>query len=519
MCDTKGAIDDMVTAGEPVVDTTKWKIPVDSEYKAKVLRIWSWRRPHHLSFQLNWIQFFISFTSTFAAAALLPVIRDNLNLTKPQLNNAGIAAVTGTIASRILIGSFCDSFGPRWGGALIMMLTSAPVYGMALVSGYAGFVISRMCIGFSLASFVVCQFWCSIMFSPNVVGTANAVAAGWGNMGGGATQLLMPLLYSGFQHIHPDYLAWRVAYFIPASLQILIGMCILLFAQDMPLGNYRDLRRSGAMKKASPRGEFLAGVKNYRTWVLLLTYGYCFGVELTVDNIIHSYFHDQFNLSVFMSGVYASIFGMQNLYARALGGFFSDRIAKRFGIRGRLWWLWFVQTMGGVLCIVLGLVDGSFAATLVVLIAFSIFVPMACGATYGVVPFVSRRALGIVCGLVGAGGNAGSAITQAAFFANASWSTQKGFVWMGVLVCCVTMILFTIYFPMWGGMLFPARKGVTEEDYYSRDFTAAEREQGLHEAVLKFANESRSQRGLKALQRFEAEKKVDGTAPKAANAA
>jgi nitrate/nitrite transporter NarK len=96
------------------------------------------------------------------AAALLPVIRDNLNLTKPQLNNAGIAAVTGTIASRILIGSFCDSFGPRWGGALIMLLTAAPVYGMALVSGYAGFVISRMCIGFSLASFVVCQFWCSV---------------------------------------------------------------------------------------------------------------------------------------------------------------------------------------------------------------------------------------------------------------------------------------------------------------------------------------------------------------------
>jgi hypothetical protein len=66
MCDTKGSTDEMVTAGEPVVDTTKWKIAVDSEYKAKVLRIWSWRRPHHLSFQLNWIQFFISFTSTFA---------------------------------------------------------------------------------------------------------------------------------------------------------------------------------------------------------------------------------------------------------------------------------------------------------------------------------------------------------------------------------------------------------------------------------------------------------------------
>lgn len=36
----------------------------------------------------------------------------------------------------------------------------------------------------------------------------------------------------------------------------------------------------------------------------------------------------------------------------------------------------------------------------------------ACGATYGVVPFVSQRALGVVCGMVGAGGNAGSAIVS-----------------------------------------------------------------------------------------------------------
>lgn len=30
------------------------------------------------------------------------------------------------------------------------------------------------------------------MFSPNVVGTANAFAGGWGNLGGGATQLVRP---------------------------------------------------------------------------------------------------------------------------------------------------------------------------------------------------------------------------------------------------------------------------------------------------------------------------------------
>lgn len=41
----------------------------------------------------------------------------------------------------------------------------------------------------------------------------------------------------------------------------------------------------------------------------------------------------------------------------------------------------------------------------------------ACGLHFGVAPFVSRRAYGVVSGLIGAGGNTGAAVTQALFFA------------------------------------------------------------------------------------------------------
>ena len=42
------------------------------------------------------------------------------------------------------------------------------------------------------------------------------------------------------------------------------------------------------------------------------------------------------------------------------------------------------------------------------MITFGLFTHMACGSTYALVPFIDRKALGGVAGLVGAGGNVGA---------------------------------------------------------------------------------------------------------------
>jgi len=68
--------------------------------------------------------------------------------------------------------------------------------------------------------------------------------------------------------------------------------------------------------------------------------------------------------------------------------------------------------------VLIGVVHESFPATMVMMILSGIFLEAGCGATYGVVPFVSRRSTGIVCGLVSAGGACGGVINQALFFLN-----------------------------------------------------------------------------------------------------
>lgn len=381
---SKGTADD--------ANQTKFALPVDSEHKATEFRVFSFAAPHMRAFHLSWISFFACFVSTFAAPPLLPIIRDNLNLTATDIGNAGIAAVSGAVFARVAMGTACDLFGPRLASSALTLITAPAVYCTALAHDANSFLLVRFFTGFSLATFVSTQFWMSSLFAGRVVGTANGLSGGWGNLGGGATQLIMPLV---FNLIHKgigstQFTAWRIAFFIPALFQTLSAYGIFFLGQDLPDGNYSQLHKSGEKHKDNFSQVFYHAITNYRGWILALTYGYCFGVELTIDNIIAQYFYDRFNVNLHTSGIIAASFGLANLFSRPGGGILSDIMAKKFGMRGRLWTLFIVQALGGVFCILLGRV-GSLGVSITVMLIFSVFVQAACGLTFGVVPFVSRR--------------------------------------------------------------------------------------------------------------------------------
>ena len=208
-----------------------------------------------------------------------------------------------------------------------------------------------------------------------------------------------------------------------------MGVAYYFLTQDTPRGNFRDLRALGGAERPSARGTFMMACRDPRVWALFAAYGLCFGVELTIDNVAAMYFVDYFPelesmgsvRALTVAGLCASVFGGMSVFARTLGGYAADRCGNKWGFSARVKWLFFVLFCEGLLLMLFSQMRGLYAA-IPSLMLCGLFVHMAAGATFAVVPFVNRPALGSVAGIVGAGGNVGAVLSGLLFKSDAlSW--------------------------------------------------------------------------------------------------
>ncbi|MDE2937547.1 MAG: MFS transporter [Chloroflexota bacterium] len=414
--------------------------------KATRIRIFSLSKPHMRTFHLTWFAFFLAFFGWFGIAPMMVLVRDDLGLTKTQIGNTIIASVAITILARLVIGWLCDRIGPRLAYSGLLVLGSIPVMCIGLAQNYESFLLFRLAIGVIGAGFVITQYHTSVMFAPNVVGTANATTAGWGNMGGGVTQIVMPLVLTLVVMLGAnEVLGWRVAMVVPGFGLLLTGFAYYFLTQDSPEGNYRDLRAAGKMAPSpSVSGSFLEAARDYRVWALFVIYGACFGVELTINNVAALYYYDRFDLNLATAGLIAGLFGLMNIFARTLGGMFGDKFGIKFGLRGRVMFLGGVLLMEGLALILFSQMATLFLAVGAMII-FSLFVQMSEGATFSVVPFINRKALGSVAGIVGAGGNAG-AVAAGFLFRMESLTFGDALLLIGIVVVALAPLAILVRF-------------------------------------------------------------------------
>ena len=230
-----------------------------AESKATRISLFSLKTPQMRTFHLTWFAFFLAFFGWFGIAPLMVIVRDDLGLTKAQVGNTIIASVAITVVARLAIGWLCDRIGPRLAYSGLLVIGSIPVMSIGLAQSYETFLLFRLAIGVIGASFVITQYHTSVMFAPNVIGTANATTAGWGNLGGGVTQMVMPLVLAGVLMFGVgETVGWRGSDGDPRHSPAVGRHSLLLLHPRLPGGQLRtaegrgqDATRLGCQRGAS----------------------------------------------------------------------------------------------------------------------------------------------------------------------------------------------------------------------------------------------------------------------------
>jgi len=458
-------------------------VPLDEYGRATEFRVFSCMRPWYRAFHASWVSFFVAFCGWFAVVPALEymVADDSNDITSSVQKTSNIVSVLGTIFIRFALGPICERFGPRRPQGILLIGGGILVCFSSMIKSATGLYALRFFIGIVGGAFVPCQYWTTMMFGTRVVGTANAFAGGWGNLGGGFAMFFVASIIKSIRHNGvADETAWRYAMLVPGLIMIAVAIPMLLISDDCPQGKWNDrlyndpsaenLIEGGDIEKKDDtkpvkKATNLEVVLDYRVWIMAAIYASCFGVELALNNSLSSFLYRYFNtdiegctdLAVQTATSYpaacstlgkdtasqiSSLFGLMNLFARALGGICSDFAFHRVGMRGRLAVL-FVCLIGEATMLLIFSRLTEVPSAIAVLILFSTFVQASEGATFAIVPFINVGNIGVVAGIVGAGGNIG-AVSWSTMFKSID-SQRTSYLYLAFIIFGISALITTVH--------------------------------------------------------------------------
>ncbi|PWN91803.1 MFS general substrate transporter [Acaromyces ingoldii] len=402
-------------------------------YTLPLFRIWD---PYSVAFWMATLGFFSAFFSWFAFAPLVTeAVKVDLKLTQDQITNSNLASLGGTALVRFAAGTAVDRYGPRKVMAVLLCLGAIPSALVPTISNIGGLETIRFFISILGGTFVPTQAWTTTFFDKTIVGTANALSGGWGNLGGGVTPSVMIGLY---ERLHKaglsPHLAWRICFLVlPVPLLFLIALTMMIIGKDHPAGKWSqrhqlpgtavevaqggdvhldsseareyEQSQSGRMEKGPAKGadfretgnqqvttvdtsvsepltmkSFVAIITDLRVWMVALCYMTTFGLETSLDAALPQLINGLFASPTFTAvdaAFVASTYGLCNLYARPLGGIICDLLYHRFrhrglGVRAKVIFLIATAVAQGVLMIGLGFYVDSGKANLGGVIGFMV---------------------------------------------------------------------------------------------------------------------------------------------------
>jgi len=412
-----------------------------------LVRMTKWR-----TLVLATIGFNFSFLIWFSFAPFTGPMAEEFGLSLAEIGVLASAAIWLAPFGRILTGWLSDKYGAPTVFAIVLAYVGVFSMASAFARSYEVFFLTRLIVATAGITFVIGIQHVAEWFPEEQLGTAEGIYAGIGNAGAAAGALLLPRVFPTDWSGPLFQTNWRAAFFYTGIVSIFLAIAYYALGEAAAT----EAKRQATADNAS-LNQWVHTATRYGTVVLALAYIMSFGLELSMNGWLATYYREAFDTSnLVLASTFAATFSLAAGLLRPIGGYVSDVLARRerdilpiFAGRYREQWT-FVTLCFIVLTMVVMTLAGLSGQVLLA-VGAGFLVGMGCafaeGAIFAQVPAMFPNSSGAVAGVVGGIGTVGGIIYPLVYFSTLLPNLHIGYTIVAVSMLPIVLLNAWVYRP------------------------------------------------------------------------
>ena len=370
------------------------------------------------------LYFDFSFMVWTVLGPLAAQIGEALHLSPEQKGLMVAVPILSGAFLRILLGLLVDRIGAKNTGLIAQVVVMAGLIfaWRAGLPDYHAALLFGTVLGFAGASFAVALPQSGRWYPPHMQGVVMGLA-GAGNVGVVLDALIAPRLAAAY--------GWQSVFGLALIPAVLVFIVYAAFAKDAPV----EVKKKRLV-------DYWTLLKDKDAHWFCFYYTISFGGFVGLASSYVLYFKSEYHLTAVQAGDFAALCTFLGAIARPIGGAVADRIG---GIRS-------LYTFYAVAAAMLtaGALLHNFSVNVVVFAIASGALGMANGSVFQLLPQRFGKDLGVMTGLVGAGGGVGGfyLASSLGFAKGLTGSYSAGFVVFSAL-CVLAIVGLTVVKTRW----------------------------------------------------------------------
>ena len=398
------------------------------------------------------VGFNFSFLIWFSFAPFTGPMAAEFGLSVAEIGVLASAAIWLAPFGRILTGWLSDRFGAPTIFAIVLAYVGVFSIWSAFAESYATFFLARLIVATAGITFVIGIQHVSEWFEAEELGTAEGIYAGIGNAGAAGGALVLPRVFSSGWDGPIFATNWRAAFFYTGVVSILLAGVYYAFGEAA-----KSSEKRAATKESTGLREWLFTATRYGTVVLALAYVMTFGLELSMNGWLATYYREGFGTGdLVLASTFAATFSVAAGLLRPIGGYVSDRLARTERniiplFTGRYREQWTFVSLCFVVLAMFGMTLAGLSGRVLVAVGAGFLVGMGCafseGAIFAQVPAMFPDSSGAVAGVVGGVGTVGGIVYPLVYAAPLLPNLHAGYAVVGASMVPIVALAAWVFQP------------------------------------------------------------------------